>query len=361
MTTKEFSDEFDSMLRSYMIKSNFGTGQSIYEFDEYEKSLLLTQAQLDIVLELYKNYEEDEYTRLQLAPLLSTEVLCVLNAAQVVDDSADFKDVRFENTVYYTLAKNLLSRYKDYISYIVDSNLSTNSYLHNIIGIVEGKALIKDVNNKCNGAPINKWVKNAVNFQEGASEIKDKIVINTILTGYDNVYPSRKADDDMFKILPVTSVRLNEINSILRNPFRGTKNKVYMCYSPYVEFPSDDKYFSYERLIYLTYADMIYTHDVPDPQSANTIQKAKNLDTSSFTPTKTICDFGLEFITPFELVMVLLTVLRTPEPIVLQDFDDLSIDGINKAQTCKLQNSLHRTILKRAVELAIKKIPSSNV
>ncbi len=357
MTTKEFSDEFDSMLRSYIIKSNFGSGQSFYEFDEYEKSLLLTQAQLDIVLELYKNYEEDEYTRLQLAPLLSTESLCVLNAANIKGAS---EDVRILNTGYYTLAKNLLNRYKDYTSYIVDSNLSTNLYLHNIIGIVEGKALIKDVNNKCDGASFNKWMKNAANIQEGASEVKDKLIITEILRGYNDIYPSRKADDNMFKILPVTSVRLNEINHILKNPFRGTKNKVYMCYSPYVEFPSDSN-FRYENLIYPTYMEMVFTQDVPDPQSNNAILKEKKQDTSTFTPTKTICDFGLEFITPFELVMVLLTVLRTPEPIVLQDFDDLSIDGINKAQTCKLQNSLHRTILKRAVELAIKKIPSSNV
>lgn len=50
--------------------------------------------------------------------------------------------------------------------------------------------------------------------------------------------------------------------------------------------------------------------------------------------------------------------LQEPEPIVLANFDDvypganLSINGVNTENNCKLNSEVHRIILKRAVELA---------
>lgn len=50
--------------------------------------------------------------------------------------------------------------------------------------------------------------------------------------------------------------------------------------------------------------------------------------------------------------------LKEPEPIVLANFDDeypganLSINGVNTENNCKLNSEVHRIILKRAVELA---------
>lgn len=70
MTTKEFSDAFDIYL------SNYGTGLS---FDEYEKSLFLTQAQEQIVTELYSgrnftgsSFEVTEELRSSLRSLVKT-------------------------------------------------------------------------------------------------------------------------------------------------------------------------------------------------------------------------------------------------------------------------------------------------
>lgn len=70
MTTKEFSNAFDTYL------SNYGTGLS---FDEYEKSLFLTQAQEQIVTELYSGrnftgsgFEVTEELRSSLRALVKT-------------------------------------------------------------------------------------------------------------------------------------------------------------------------------------------------------------------------------------------------------------------------------------------------
>ena len=54
MTTQEFSNTFDTLLNSYASKAEFGEGDSKREIvlDEYEKSVLLTQAQ-DILVKQY--------------------------------------------------------------------------------------------------------------------------------------------------------------------------------------------------------------------------------------------------------------------------------------------------------------------
>lgn len=52
MTLNEFSDAFDIKLASYYIPTNIGESNKL-SFDEYEKSVFLSQAQEEIVLELY--------------------------------------------------------------------------------------------------------------------------------------------------------------------------------------------------------------------------------------------------------------------------------------------------------------------
>lgn len=84
MTTKEFSDAFDSLLNSYNVQMNFGDSASIggMVLDEYEKSLFLTQAQEQLVVELYtgrtektSSFEKTEELRSNLRGLIRTAVL----------------------------------------------------------------------------------------------------------------------------------------------------------------------------------------------------------------------------------------------------------------------------------------------
>lgn len=72
MTTQEFSNTFDTLLNSYAAQAQFGEGASnaTITLDEYEKSVLLTQAQ-DIILKQYfersnTNLGFDESTRRQV-------------------------------------------------------------------------------------------------------------------------------------------------------------------------------------------------------------------------------------------------------------------------------------------------------
>ena len=53
MTCEEFSNEFDVLINSYSNQLQFGSISSPLEFDEYEKSVFLTQAQEKIVVGIY--------------------------------------------------------------------------------------------------------------------------------------------------------------------------------------------------------------------------------------------------------------------------------------------------------------------
>ena len=81
MTNKEFSDSFAVMLNSYAKKASFGEQSSVADIvlDEYEKSVFLTKAQEEVVINLYngnnklqKGFEETEELRRYLDPLIET-------------------------------------------------------------------------------------------------------------------------------------------------------------------------------------------------------------------------------------------------------------------------------------------------
>lgn len=84
MTTKEFSDAFDALLNGYSTQMNFGDSASMggRVLDEYEKSLFLTQAQEQIIVELYtgrndktSSFEKTEELRSNLKGLIRTATL----------------------------------------------------------------------------------------------------------------------------------------------------------------------------------------------------------------------------------------------------------------------------------------------
>lgn len=83
MTVNEFSDEFDTLLNSYSKAPPYGKEHKLdITLDEYEKSVFLTKAQEDIIIECYtgKNlsraaFEGNEEIRRYLNNLVKTAVL----------------------------------------------------------------------------------------------------------------------------------------------------------------------------------------------------------------------------------------------------------------------------------------------
>lgn len=81
MTTEEFSNEFDVLINSYSRYKDFDNKEILdsIEFNEYEKSLFLTQAQEDLVREFYNgknifydSFEKTEEVRRYLSSLIRT-------------------------------------------------------------------------------------------------------------------------------------------------------------------------------------------------------------------------------------------------------------------------------------------------
>lgn len=71
MDVQELSSLFDTLLQSYITKDVLGE-QNTLAFDEYEKSVFLTKAQEQIVLELYQELEQSEENRKYLSNLIKT-------------------------------------------------------------------------------------------------------------------------------------------------------------------------------------------------------------------------------------------------------------------------------------------------
>lgn len=82
MTNEEFSNEFDTLVNSHSIEKPFEIASTLLEFNEYEKSVFLTEAQEQIVTELYSgrnnkssSFEETEELRANLRVLIKTDKL----------------------------------------------------------------------------------------------------------------------------------------------------------------------------------------------------------------------------------------------------------------------------------------------
>lgn len=233
MTIEEFSDEFDVLLNSYAANNPFDTGQGLTQLDEYEKSVLLTEAQESIVRDLYNGkltgdgFESTEEQRRNLESLVNTLELT----------SEDISKPKMsDNSEFFQLPSDVW-----FITY--------------------ESVLLSDKSLGCK-------------------------------------------NNTRVDVIPV---RQDEYHNIKNNPFRG---------------PSD--------------------------------KRVLRIDTGSSV---------IELISKYTIQSYFIKYLSKPKPIILQDITDenLSINGETKRMGCELNTVLHRTILERAVALAIKRLPSKNV
>ena len=104
MNVQEFSNSFDTLLQPYIIKDNFGE-QNNLAFDEYEKSIFLTKAQEQIVLELYQELEQSEEVRKYLSNLIKTANFAPIGEKDESLINNTFKSYKVElgNTVLFMI------------------------------------------------------------------------------------------------------------------------------------------------------------------------------------------------------------------------------------------------------------------
>lgn len=110
MTTQEFSNTFDTLLNSYRDIKDFGKSQSYYslELDEYEKSVLLTQAQ-DIIVKSYfdrtlnpqgQGFDDSERRQIDFSELITV-------GTPTKNDNEDA--IKYDDrSILYTMPTNIL-------------------------------------------------------------------------------------------------------------------------------------------------------------------------------------------------------------------------------------------------------------
>ena len=117
MTTKEFSNQFDTLVDSYRRFKDFDRQQILdsIEFDEYEKSVYLTMAQDELVVNFYngKNiygeaFEDTEEMRRYLDVLVKTSKPNEVIADESGSGSDDGYVGVSSNSVFYELPSDIL-------------------------------------------------------------------------------------------------------------------------------------------------------------------------------------------------------------------------------------------------------------
>lgn len=94
MTTKEFSDAFDTLLNGYSTQMNFGDSAPMggMVLDEYEKSLFLTQAQEQIIVELYTG-RNDKTSSFEKTEELRSNLKGLIRTATLTESDEDFRGI----------------------------------------------------------------------------------------------------------------------------------------------------------------------------------------------------------------------------------------------------------------------------
>ena len=95
MNVQEFSNSFDTLLQPYIAKESFSE-QNNLAFDEYEKSIFLTKAQEQIVLELYQKLEQSEEVRKYLSNLIKTDNYAPVGEQDETLINSNFKSYKVE-------------------------------------------------------------------------------------------------------------------------------------------------------------------------------------------------------------------------------------------------------------------------
>lgn len=109
------------------------------------------------------------------------------------------------------------------------------------------------------------------------------------------------------------------------------------------------------------------THDEYNYQIDNPFKKPNTEEVWRLNISKQNNNKVSELISPFNISNYNIRYIKYPNPIILADLtttfpsEGLSIDGQTNAQTCELDQSIHREILDRAVELAMADYYKSNL
>lgn len=109
------------------------------------------------------------------------------------------------------------------------------------------------------------------------------------------------------------------------------------------------------------------THDEYNIQRKNPFKKPDQNTLWRLNISKEATDQLVEIISPYDIAEYHMRYIKYPKPIILQNLttafpgEGLTIDGVSAETPCELHESIHREILDRAVELALRDYKPQNL
>lgn len=103
MTNEEFSNGFDTLISAYQHSAEFGEQSSLFDasFDEYEKSLFLTQAQEELVKQHFEKYSHPQQIGFDdsATKQMGYSTLITVKSIYASDTTAPSKGTSFDSSI----------------------------------------------------------------------------------------------------------------------------------------------------------------------------------------------------------------------------------------------------------------------
>lgn len=380
MTNEEFSDMFSTLLNSYASRGTFGEGASRGEIslDEYEKSVLLTQAQ-DIIVKSYfdktlnsqgQGFDDSARRQVDFSSLIEVKDLSAVSTSPTTVreyhsetmawdvNGTKAADIVITNKESRPLQVKIITSeqiqggsgvegYRDDNKLEITIDMQTlNTYLSNVTSSTIAAAIL-DATCEDDNTGENYPIRNTINLT------LENVVTSLLLSGDSLMQPdtvtiagytsrtvpsSYKAFDDRGIIYKMPSENnISKVLFILNEKLIATNG--YGESQDYVVVPIN--YQEYDREMSKAYA-----------------QPLKKQAWRLFQNTETGFDIYSELIPRFDTGMegaiYRVRYVRRPRPIILAGVGtEQSIEGKTGESSCELNPILHMDILQKAVELAI--------
>ena len=323
MTTSEFSDAFDTLLNSHASQAMFGEGASKQEvvLDEYEKSVLLTQAQ-DLIVKNYfygsqnpqgQGFDDSIRRQVDFSSLIKTATLT----------HAENQDSKFDDRgIIYRMPLREIDT-PEGVTFNVGEDVDTSGQYKKAneegtrVYVLDSTDVLYILNEKMaigSGTIAAHWSKVAEKVVEG------------------------DYTDEVAATLPYTESAYTTVDDARADGWSWTDDTLVNA-KDYVIIPLNYK--EYDREMSKAYAQ---------PFKKQAWRLFQNNSTGFDVQSELIPIWNVDASNSQYRVRY----VKRPDPIVLADLPNgLTIDGLDKTTQCTLNPIVHMDILNKAVEIAL--------
>jgi hypothetical protein len=174
-------------------------------------------------------------------------------------------------------------------------------------------------------------------------------IVTELYSGRNTTYNSFEETEEQRRYLNtlVETKACSKHKNTIQNPFGTVTNN-----STLFDLPNDVLFITYESA--RVNSKEVDVHPVSQDELSKILKNPFRGPSNNRVLRLDIGDNIVELISINDISSYKIRYIRKPNPIILTDLeDDLSINGISEESECELDSSLHRTILDRAVALAL--------